>query len=222
MIRDNSAFSVNVLNNNNRAIIVFYIFLVKISYSLPIYFLSFSKENYFWLHGLKTIYSIEYWLETIHFFLLIFCVIFFIRWFFTAYYNLSVLNKLKSKTNPDIAIYSWFIPFYNIYKPFLIMKEIWYKTQELVIEEPANTNNIKSANIIIIWWILFWLNYFNLSISSNIREHFKYSFLFILYACIINLSTLIVTLIMIYKTKNIEKKLYHKYIENLNELPKNE
>lgn len=76
----------------------------------------------------------------------IICMVRFIKWFRRAYFNIEAagLNIDKSES---AAAWSWFVPIYNWFAPYQIMKEVWVKTQK------TYTENIKPVNNLIgVWW----------------------------------------------------------------------
>ena len=83
----------------------------------------------------------------------------FIRWFKRAYSNLNTITN-NTFYGESWAIKCWFIPFMNLYIPFLMMKELYEKTdnylfeRQLLIdstEEYTDRLNLKSVN----WWWAF-------------------------------------------------------------------
>ena len=56
----------------------------------------------------------------------IICIVRFIKWFRSAYFNIEAagLNIDKSEST---AAWSWFVPIYNLFAPYQIMKEVWLK-----------------------------------------------------------------------------------------------
>jgi hypothetical protein len=58
------------------------------------------------------------------------CVVFFCKWMYRAYHNATLMMRIIdvdtiSLADPRRAVWSWFIPFYNLYKPYQHMKEMW-------------------------------------------------------------------------------------------------
>lgn len=79
--------------------------------------------------------------------------IFFIQWFRRAYFNLHLVSK-KLKFTEGWAAGSWFVPFINLIRPVEIMKELYTKTNEILIEK--NVRFDQKKNIINLWWA-FWI-----------------------------------------------------------------
>lgn len=80
-------------------------------------------------------------------------VITFLNWFRRAYYNLNIRSRCEFSDNQ--ALFSWFIPFINMYRPFQIMKEMWLHTSELIIAKSNKKNKNGNGIIIFLWWILW-------------------------------------------------------------------
>lgn len=78
----------------------------------------------------------------------------FILWFSRAYRNLHRIGVPGMEWKPGWAAGSWFVPFVNLAVPVVIMKEIWYKTQEQTVSEDEY---IHTATPVGWWWILFLL-----------------------------------------------------------------
>lgn len=82
------------------------------------------------------------------------CVVLFIMWFRRAYNNLNLSGREYTKFGEGWAAGAWFVPFLNLGRPYLIMKEIWEKTQQAT----ENLISIKSNKIVGWWWVL-WIIY---------------------------------------------------------------
>jgi len=82
----------------------------------------------------------------------IICAVRFIKWFRRAYFNIEAAG-LNIDNSESAAAWSWFIPIYNLFAPYQIMKEIWIKTQK------AYTENIKPMNNLIAMWWGAWVVY---------------------------------------------------------------
>jgi Ca2+/Na+ antiporter len=75
----------------------------------------------------------------------------FLRWFYTAYSNLhqKVANLSYTK---GWAIGSWFVPILNFYRPYKIMKELYCKTETLLIERKILSDKNPSITYLLGWW----------------------------------------------------------------------
>lgn len=84
----------------------------------------------------------------------ILCAIFFIQWFRRAYYN---LHQCVSGLNDSEgwAAGAWFVPILNLFKPYRIMKELYWRTASLLrqhqLPHPARPTNMVG------WWWALWV-----------------------------------------------------------------
>ena len=96
------------------------------------------------------------------------CIVLFIMWFRRAYNNLNLSQRTYTKYPEGWAAGAWFVPFLNLGRPYLIMQEIWEKTQEATY----NLVSHKSGKIIGWWWVIWIIN----NIGTNfINRYFKES-----------------------------------------------
>ncbi|RFP63762.1 DUF4328 domain-containing protein [Hymenobacter lapidiphilus] len=78
----------------------------------------------------------------------ILAIVFFLQWFRRAYYNLWKIGRRPDHTD-GWAVGSWFIPVLNLFRPYSIMKEIWYDTG-------ATTSAATDSRTVLRWW---WVAY---------------------------------------------------------------
>ena len=79
----------------------------------------------------------------------------FIEWFRCAYSNLhqKAIGLLYTE---NWAIYCWFVPILCFYRPYKIMKELFCKTEDLLIEKRILSNEHPSTlHLLGWWWVLF-------------------------------------------------------------------
>lgn len=88
-------------------------------------------------------------------------IIFFIRWFRRSYWNLHQLGSSEPSHAEGWAAGGWFVPILSLFRPFQIMKEIWYGTQKVY---PHRFPVIESS-FIVGWW---WAFYLIMSIGNNV------------------------------------------------------
>lgn len=81
--------------------------------------------------------------------------IFILKWIYRANYNAAQLGALNMNYKPAWSIGYYFIPVFNLWKPYLAMKEIWVASKN-----PFDWQVTKTTSLLPIWWAL-WL-------SSNI------------------------------------------------------
>ena len=83
------------------------------------------------------------------------CCIIFLLWFKREYHNLHAINP-KLKYKEAWAIWSWFIPVINLWRPYQIMKEIYtYATTTEKKEIHPEEEEIITTPIIDLWWLLW-------------------------------------------------------------------
>ncbi len=83
----------------------------------------------------------------------------FLVWFKKAYKNLSI-SGIKTSHSDHMAIFSWFIPFINLFLPVTMVNEIHKKSLKHIEEHKLGSKyfieDMNSRFYISIWWI-FWL-----------------------------------------------------------------
>ncbi len=89
----------------------------------------------------------------------VFTIVFFLRWFRRAYFNLHQLRFQTMGYSETQALWCWFIPFVNLVRPRKIMGEIWEYTQKY-----SNRLEIEPKTILNLWWCLWIIH----NIVSNI------------------------------------------------------
>lgn len=83
------------------------------------------------------------------------CCIIFLLWFKREYHNLHTINP-KLKYKEAWAIWSWFIPVINLWRPYQIMKEIYiHATTTEKKEIHPEEEEIITTPIIDLWWLLW-------------------------------------------------------------------
>lgn len=82
------------------------------------------------------------------------CCIIFLLWFKREYYNLHAINP-KLKYKETWAIWSWFIPIINLWRPYQIMKEIYIHATTTKKEKTNSEEEITTTPIIDLWWLLW-------------------------------------------------------------------
>ena len=78
----------------------------------------------------------------------------FIQWFRRAYFNLNI--KVDSLENSDgWAAGCWFVPVLSLFMPYLIMKELYDKTNSLLLKQ--FDTYIKRSTLFVGWWWTLWI-----------------------------------------------------------------
>ena len=84
---------------------------------------------------------------------MIISMITFIKWFRRAYFNLHLRTNYLSFSE-GWAAGSWFVPIIYLFRPFQIMKELYNRTKELLLERGI-MGNFGTAHLG--WWWTFWI-----------------------------------------------------------------
>ena len=79
----------------------------------------------------------------------------FINWFRRAYYNLHVKFSHLGFQEQH-ALWSWFIPILSLFRPYRIMKEIYYRT-ELHLSKNAAYGASGLTHSVVGWWWTLWI-----------------------------------------------------------------
>lgn len=90
----------------------------------------------------------------------ILAIVFFLQWFRRAYYNLGRIGRHPDHTD-GWAVGSWFIPVLNLYRPYSIMKEIWYDTGA------TSAGATDSRTVLRWWWTAYLVHAFSSSLANS-------------------------------------------------------
>ncbi len=91
----------------------------------------------------------------------------FIQWFRRAYFNLHLRVSHLSQSE-GWAAGSWFVPIICLFRPYLIMKELYQKTKKCLMENGQSVNENFSTAYLGWWWTLW--------IVSNFIGQFVFRF----------------------------------------------
>ena len=102
----------------------------------------------------------------IQFSLFIITSIVFLRWIYFSNSNSRSLGASGMQFTPGWTIGYYFVPYLNLYKPYIAMKEIW-KTSK----DPKNWEMVKTPSLFPQWWTLWLISEFlgNLSFRLSMR-----------------------------------------------------
>ncbi|MCE3295229.1 MAG: hypothetical protein K0R65_943 [Crocinitomicaceae bacterium] len=92
----------------------------------------------------------------------IFSAITFIQWFRRAYFNQEM--KFSMTTTNGWTAGAWFIPIYNLYRPYQLMKELYENVESFLIKNQLDETK-KSNFAVLGWWWGLWIT---LNIAQNI------------------------------------------------------
>lgn len=88
-------------------------------------------------------------------------LVLFLVWFYRVYKNLAVF-KSKRDRSPAWAIWSYFIPFANLFIPYLTMKETW-----LTSFKSKEKTEVKHS-FVIGWWALYIISAIYAQVAARI------------------------------------------------------
>jgi rRNA maturation endonuclease Nob1 len=143
-------------------------------------------------------------------FLLSSIIIYFI-WVRHAYRNLASLQLKPAEFSSGWAIGSYFVPILNLFRPYTMMKEIWFGSQpknSLPDEsEFEKIERLTSTTFLKIWWTVFLINgavgnqSFRLSLKSETARELVTSYWVDIVADAVGI---VLSLIIIYMVSNIK------------------
>lgn len=110
--------------------------------------------------------TVQFWLGITSICVSIATIITFIHWFRRAYYNLRIINPSAATLEEGWAAGAWFVPILNWWRPFSIMKEIWYGTRAAY--GGAFRTQVPD-NLLVVWWVLWVVS----SILNNIANRLR-------------------------------------------------
>lgn len=73
------------------------------------------------------------------------------RWIYLANSNARQLGAMNMSYTPAWSVGYYFIPIFNLWKPYLAMKEIWMASQN-----PLDWRTSKTTFLLPLWWVI-WL-----------------------------------------------------------------
>ncbi|MCW3101902.1 MAG: hypothetical protein JWO09_342 [Bacteroidetes bacterium] len=99
-------------------------------------------------------------ISAINILLLLASTILFLVWTYRAYDNLYILKKDEMSTTPGWAVGYWFVPVLSLFKPYLIMKEIWDETKTYPMDKNEKWDT-SGGGIVGLWWTCSLLSVFS-------------------------------------------------------------
>lgn len=140
----------------------------------------------------------------------ILCMIYFIRWFRRAYFNLIFLSPRDTSYTEGWAAGAWFVPFMNFVRPYRIMQELWHGSLKLV---SGNRNNNYPSTLIGAWWITWLLYNFTYRTSNKIEmdissmENFRSQIILHVVGEVIGLTSLVFIILLVRSYAELEKRV---------------
>ena len=153
-IKDNSNRSKNLLLILKIYLFFSCIYIAFNFYAYDIYYRIIKGYRYDYDEYKNLIYmNVILILIALAFFILI--IVLFLNWYRRAYGNLIRLKINQTSYTEKMAIWYWFIPIINIFKPYEIMKDIAFSTQNKILEYNSELDIKSQKWILRIWWVLF-------------------------------------------------------------------
>jgi dolichol kinase len=101
-----------------------------------------------------------------YFIFMILTMVFFIRWFRRAYFNLHLRTKNLQHTE-GWAAGAWFVPIFNLYAPVQIMSDLFNESLR-ELKKVGKASPVAHPGFLVgIWW-LFWLLRFIINSYSSV------------------------------------------------------
>lgn len=94
--------------------------------------------------------------------MILFCV-----WVFRSNVNIRALGAKGFKVSPSWAVGFFFIPIFNLWKPYEAMNEVWWASHD--ISSWQRRKNLES-NIVSRWWFVWVLSLFTENASTQLWE----------------------------------------------------
>ncbi|MHC4755351.1 MAG: DUF4328 domain-containing protein [Planctomycetota bacterium] len=85
----------------------------------------------------------------------------FLVWVHRANYNVRKLGAQNMKFTPGWAVGWFFVPIASLWKPYLVMKEIWENSRE------PNDHDRSGITLLNIWWMLFLVSIIFTNVASK-------------------------------------------------------
>lgn len=205
--------------NSKRAKVTRYLLssllIIHLALSLRFFFLTQAlKRNYsqeaIILHQEDLIMNIG---GLVAFIIYILCIIYYIKWFRRAYYNLSQIASKLNYSN-GWAAGAWFIPGFHWIGPIRMMHELYSKTNSYLIENKFSNSLKWSYLVMIIWWSLYVIAgassiynmlYFDSDISKSVDQLWKHDYYLIMNG--VDFILTLTAIIVVWNYNKLEKVL---------------
>jgi len=201
----------NLRSNKERAkntIGVLYFMVILMIISIVVYFLQFKllKQEIITAQDIQMNKRRIDFVNGEYLFGKILAAFIFIQWFRRSYFNLHQ-TPIAVNYSEGWAAGAWFVPFLNLFRPYQIMKEIWYKTQSSVkIENPISHNSVK------IWWGVFIIgnivNFISISYPVVNNESLMTATLIGIVGNIVSIIAAFLAINVVKKVSNFEEQLF--------------
>ena len=195
-----------ILDNSERArrvVLFFWVLLGVTIFSYGVLFLNYSVPDFFKEVELAGYSFSPYWILSLFslttLLIGIAVIVAFLQWFIRAYQNLDRFGYHTRYTS-GWAIAFWFIPVANIFIPYQMSKEIWYKTQQECVTQ------VQGHGLVRLWWLLFVLGHISIRVGENtvLRENTHTTQIWMVTAALIEMASILVTMRFVKRVAEFE------------------
>jgi hypothetical protein len=85
-----------------------------------------------------------------------------VTWMYKAYRNLPILGHSTLDNKPIWAIVCWFVPIMNLFAPYQVVREIWWRSDPEIL----TANPHRSTPLVVSWWTV-WISNMVLALWTN-------------------------------------------------------
>jgi hypothetical protein len=142
----------------------------------------------------------------------------FIAWFRRAYFNLHRITGALSYSE-GWAAGAWFVPIINLYRPYQIMRELYYRTYFFLQGDDTEQDHAPSV-LWVGWWWAFWIinNFvgqidFRLTFNANTIDEYITASWFSIVNGVVGIPLAILAVKVIRDYMKMEEELYGKVQE---------
>lgn len=139
----------------------------------------------------------------------------FLNWFRRAYANLHRIGVDYLNHTDLHAVWCWFVPILNWFRPYKIMKEIWSETQHQINKLNSTYQVDSSDSNIGIWWGFYLMSYFigiagsNLSFRADSIEELEAATILVGITNVLDIGGALFAIAVVKKISNAEALLAH-------------
>lgn len=142
-------------------------------------------------------------------------IVVFLNWFRRAYANLHRIGVDYLNHTDLHAVWCWFIPILNLFRPYKITKEIWSETQHQVNKLNSTYQVDTSDAGIGVWWAFYLISNFvanigtRLSFRADSIEELEAASILIGISNVLDIAAALFAIAVVKKISNAEALLAH-------------
>ena len=145
-------------------------------------------------------------------------IIVFLLWFSRAYANLHRMGLKYLSFNWNWTVWGFVVPVISFYRPYQIMKEVWFETQDQIKKVDPNYEINKNTFVIGSWWFLFlvsailggaaWIMNINAIVRPLVTDLWRMGMHLSIAANLLNIVETLTVIFMVKKISQFERKLF--------------